>query len=391
MSMKRFYLLLAAVAMTALAQAQNANEPQVPNGDFETWTPKEGKNDDGAHLHVYFNSFQTADGGLAGTAYSSSKRQVSRSTDTRPGSTGSYSCNIYARKVLWVIAQGNLTTGRVHAASSTATSQDNYNYSDRDGYNDIGYENNVFRNPCAMPFTGRPDSLVFWVKFKPDNSSHKAKVSAIIHDDYDYRDYYGNPLTDAHVVSKAVNSSIASTNNKWVRYAVPFQKVQSNDPRYLLLSFATNNTPGQGGGGDNLWIDDIELIYNHSYDLSIPSQGWASLYLDFNALVPSGATAYYVTGLVAGYAKLQEIPAGKVIPANTAVIVKSSQQKVTFKSSSATPVTVSGNILRGSATATAVSGRKCLVLSPASTPQRAVFGRYTGSTLQANKAYILEN
>ena len=94
---------------------------------------------------------------------------------------------------------------------------------------------------------------------------------------------------------------------------------------------------------------------------------------------------------MAGYARLTEIPAGKVIPANTAVIVKSSQQKVTFKSSSATPVSVSGNILRGSQTATSVSGRKCLVLSPASTPERAVFGRYTGSTLQAKKAYILEN
>lgn len=391
MSMKRFILLLAAVTLlSAHTQAQNANEPQIPNGDFETWTI------DGTNLPNYFNSFQTADGDYAGTAYDSNNRQVGRSTDTRPGSTGHYSCNIWARrfKVLWVItvtAQGNLTTGRIHAGSTSATAQGNHNYSDRDGFVTFGRGASAFNNPCALPFTGRPDSLVFWAKYIPDNTTSRAKVSAVIHDDCDYQDYYGNPLTDEHVVAKAVDNGIASTNNRWVRFSLPFQKVSSNNPRYLLLSFATNNVPGEGGANDSLFLDDIELIYNHSYDLSIPSQGWASLCLDFNAAVPTGATAYYVTGLAAGYAKLQEIPAGSVIPANTAVIVKSSRSSVTFKSSGATPVTVNGNILRGTASATSVSGRKCLVLSPASTPDRAVFGRYTGSTLKAKKAYILEN
>lgn len=376
---KTFALLAAAVLLSGAAQAQN--RPQIANGDFETWTF------DGANLPNYFNSFQTADGLFSGLAYDKNNRQVKRSTDKRPGSTGSYSCSIWSRKVSGVVAQGNLTTGRVHAGSTSAEAQGNHNYSDRDGYVTFGN----FNNPCAMPFTGRPDSLVFWAKYTPDNTTSRAKVSAVIHDDYDYQDYYGNPLTDEHVVSKAVNNSITSTNGKWVRFSLPFAKVKSNDPRYLLLSFATNNIPGQGGANDVLLIDDIEMVYNHSYDLTVPSQGWASMCLDYNAVVPTGATAYYVTGLVAGYARMTAIPAGKVIPANTAVIVKSSQQKVTFKSSSATPVSVSGNILRGSQTATSVSGRKCLVLSPASTPERAVFGRYTGSTLQAKKAYILEN
>ena len=388
MSMKRFFLLLAAVILTAAAHAQSVNEPQIPNGDFETWTI------DGANLPNGFNSFQTADGSYAGTAYDSSNRQVGRSTDTRPGSSGLYSCNIWARqfKVLLfftVTAQGNLTTGRIHAGSTSATDQGNHNYSDRDGFVTFGSGSSAKQNPCALPFTGRPDSLVFWAKYSPDNTTSRAKVSAVIHDDCDYQDYYGNPLTDEHVVSKAVNASISSTNQQWVRFSLPFQKVKSNDPRYLLLSFATNNVPGEGGANDKLWIDDIELIYNHSYDLTIPSQGWASMYLDFNALVPSGATAYYVTGIVAGYAKLKEIPAGSVIPANTAVIVKSSKQKVTFKSSGSTPASVSGNILRSSSSASSVSGRKCLVLSSASTPDRAVFGRYTGSTLKAGKAYIV--
>ena len=160
--MKKIHILLLAAALPCSLLAQD--RPQITNGDFETWTF------DGVNLPNYFNSFQTADGTFSGTAYSSSNRQVQRSTDVRPGSSGKYSCDIWSRKVWGVNAQGNLTTGRVHASAMIATGKNNYNYSDRDGSN----TNNGVKNPCAMPFTGKPDSLVAWVKFVPGgtDSSH---------------------------------------------------------------------------------------------------------------------------------------------------------------------------------------------------------------------------
>ena len=88
---KTIAFLAAAVLLSATALAQS--KPQITNGDFETWTF------DGENLPNYFNSFQTADGTWSGTAYSSSDRQVKRSTDKRPGSTGSYSCSIWSRSV----------------------------------------------------------------------------------------------------------------------------------------------------------------------------------------------------------------------------------------------------------------------------------------------------
>ena len=197
---KTIALLAAAILLSGAAQAQN--HPQITNGDFETWTF------DGENLPNYFNSFQTADGTWAGTAYSSSDRQVKRSTDKRPGSTGSYSCSIWSRSVWGVVAQGNLTTGRVHAASTSATGENNYNYSDRDGSN----TKNGFKNPCAMSFTGRPDSLVVWVKFVPNGTDSKhpyAKVTATIHDDFDYIDGYAQSSPQSHVVATAVNMEIA--------------------------------------------------------------------------------------------------------------------------------------------------------------------------------------
>ena len=385
---KTIALLVAAVLLSGAAQAQN--HPQITNGDFETWTF------DGANLPNYFNSFQTADGSYASYGYDSSNRQVQRSTDTRPGSTGRYSCHIWSRlvqvKILFVTikanAQGNLTTGRVHAGSTSADGDNNYNYSDRDGYNTL----NGFSNPCAMPFTGKPDSLAVWVKFTPDGtdtSNPYAKVTATIHSDFDYIDGYAKTSDQQYVVAKAENKTITKTNGKWKRISIPFKYTNNGaQPKYILLSIATNAVPGKGGTGDHMYVDDITLVYNQSHRLDIPSQGWASMYLDFAAKVPSNAKVYYVTELVAGYAKLQEIPAGSVIPANTGVIVRSDASAVTFESSAMDPAAVSGNILKGRTAAGSCQAGKCYVLSPASTKDRAVFGLYQGTSLAANKAYI---
>ena len=377
---KTIALLAAAVLLSGAAQAQN--RPQITNGDFETWTF------DGANLPNYFNSFQTADGLFSGLAYDKNNRQVKRSTDKRPGSPGSYSCSIWSRKVSGVVAQGNLTTGRVHAAAMSATGKNNYNYSDRDGSN----TSNGVKNPCAMPFTGRPDSLVVWVKFTPNgtDSSHPyAKVTATIHSDFDYIDGYAQTSDSKYVVATAVNMTIAKTNGKWKRLSIPFNyKNNGAQPKYILLSAATNAYPGGGNENDYLYLDDITLVYKQTYQLSIPSQGWATLCLDFNAKAPAGAKVYTVTELVAGYAKLQEIPAGSIIPANTGVLVRSDASSVTFESSIMDPMSVSGNLLKGRTTAGSCQAGQYYVLSPASTKERAVFGLYQGTSLAANKAYI---
>ena len=377
---KTFAIFAAAVLLSGAAQAQN--HPQITNGDFETWTF------DGANLPNYFNSFQTADGLFSGLAYDKNNRQVKRSTDKRPGSPGSYSCSIWSRKVSGVVAQGNLTTGRVHAAAMSATGKNNYNYSDRDGSN----TNNGVNNPCAMPFTGKPDSLVVWVKFAPsgtDSSHPYAKVTATIHSDFDYIDGYAQTSDSKYVVATAINMTIAKTNGQWKRLSIPFKYTNNGaQPKYILLSAATNAYPGGGNENDYLYLDDITLVYKQSYRLDIPSQGWATLCLDFNAKAPAGAKVYTVTELVAGYAKLQEIPAGSIIPANTGLLVRSDASSVTFESSIMDPMSVSGNILKGRTTAGSCQAGQYYVLSPASTKDRAVFGLYQGTSLAANKAYI---
>ena len=40
-----------------------------------------------------------------------------------------------------------------------------------------------------------------------------------------------------------------------------------NDPRYILLCVTTNEVPGQGGTSDDMYIDDVLLVYNPSIQM----------------------------------------------------------------------------------------------------------------------------
>ena len=280
--MKKNVLLLMTFALMSainvLAQGQ-----QVPNGDFETWTY------DGDNLPNNWNSFRTADGSMATLAGNS---QVKKSTDIRPGSNGSYSCAIWARSVFGVVAQGNLTSGRVHAGSMSATDKENYNYTDRDGSTTKG----DVVNPCYMSFTGKPKAVKVWVKYKQGGSGYgvynKAKFSAIIHSDADYISY-GLPENDtpenkALVVASAVKE-IEYNGGEWEELVIPFEYTNNGaKPAYIQINASTNAYPGKGKANDYLYIDDIEMVYDEKVFTDDP------LYVTVNGAKsgPFSATVY---------------------------------------------------------------------------------------------------
>ena len=375
------------------ASATQPGKPQITNGDFETWTL------DGEHLPNNWNSFQTIEtGGLINlySPYDSKNRQVKRSTDKRPGTSGSYSCSIWSKTIAGVVAQGNLTTGRIYASNISATGTGNYNYTDQDGSKTI----NGKSNPFHMDFTGKPDSLDVWVKFSPNGTDDKhpyAKIEVILHDKVDYKSGYNasDCTGGSHKIAEATNMSIAKTNGNWIRLSIPFSYGYSTTPSFALINIATNAYPGGGNVNDYLYIDDIVMVYN-LYNLKTSSTGWATLCLNYDALVPSGATAYIVTKVACGYASLKEIPAGTVIPKNTGVLVKGSANTTYAFNGSAsdingkTKASVSGNLLKGTTVSTSKPSGTCRVLSSESSSSLAAFGAFTGSTIAANTAYLAQ-
>jgi hypothetical protein len=218
------------------------SQTQIGNSDFESWeTVASGEEP------LNWNSFLTATGSLSWAA----SDQLQSSTDIRPGSAGTKSAKIFSNSTLSVVANGNLTVGQINMNSASPANSNNYNSS-------ITANTNF-----SEALTGSPDSLVFWAKFIPANASgtDSAGVSAIIHDNYDLRD----PLdanSQTHIVAVAA-TNYASTNGNWVRISVPFNySGPASSPEFILLTFTTNRTPGGGSDNDQVWIDDVELIYN---------------------------------------------------------------------------------------------------------------------------------
>ncbi len=233
--MIKFYTFILSLFSTFALFSQ-----QITNGSMEEWDNLGASNEEPTN----WNSFMTATGGLAFFG----SQQVEQSTDVPASSTGMYSARAFSKSTLGIVANGNLTLGRINMGSSTPSSTDNYNFtstSDPD---------------FSQVLTAMPDSLVFWVKFNASSSTDSARVRAVIHDNYDYRD-----PTDAasEPYTVAVTSLNYEQTNGWERKAIAFDYVgPSTTPEFILITFTTNMIPGGGSAGDEIFVDDVELIYN---------------------------------------------------------------------------------------------------------------------------------
>jgi hypothetical protein len=235
--MNKFYTLFLSIISAATLYSQ-----QIDNGSMEDWDNLGNS----AEEPTNWNSFMTATGGLAFFG----SQQVEQSTDVPASSIGMYSVRVFSKSTFGIIANGNLTLGRINMGSSTASSSDNYNFT------------NTSDPDFSQVLNTMPDSLVFWVQFNASSNSELARVHAVIHDDYDFRDPIDASSEPYTVATAGLNYGIT---NGWERKSIPFEYVgPSSSPEYILVTFTTNMTPGGGSDGDEIFIDDVELIYNSS-------------------------------------------------------------------------------------------------------------------------------
>ena len=257
---------------------------QLTNSTFEAWE-KEGTEAE----PVGWNSFMSGDGSLAGFTKSV---HMEKSNVTRPGTNGNVSVRIWTKGVIGsIVANGNLTCGRINSGSMEALSQENHN------------RTVVGDSEFSQPLHGsRPDSLTVWVNYTYlGDSVMNARVSAIIHDTYDCADP-SSPADSVHIVAKAQLNykAVDPVNGGWQRLSIPFdyelkdyeefyEKMNNSDywkdslkvdhfvkptsADYMLVTFATNSTPAVGKEGDQVLIDDMLLIYKPTLEFSKTDKG----------------------------------------------------------------------------------------------------------------------
>ena len=244
---KKTFILFVLSALSLNLSAQYG--PQLDNSGFEQWTNRDELT---VSEPTHWHSGGTATGSFSGLLSS----QIEQSTHTRPGSSGSKSVRIYPTSVLGITANGNLTNGRMNAGSMSATGSGNYNYTQR------------AESAFNTPITQLPDSLSVWVCFRSSSTSSRAQVKAVVHGNADYKLIANGTEEPAemHVATAVLSFTRTSTANgsyNWQRLSIPFNNSgPCTDVRYILMTATTNETPGSGSTNDDLFVDDVLLIYN---------------------------------------------------------------------------------------------------------------------------------
>ncbi len=250
------------------------SQQQIGNSNMELWDNVGQSTEEPTN----WNSFKTGTGGLS----SFGSQQVGRSTSIRSGATGSYCARIYAKSTLGVVANGLITVGQVNMGSSTASSPDNYNFTKTSDAN------------FSEALNGQPDSIVFWVKYTPINNNNQARVHAILHDNYSFRDPI-DANSAPHTAARA-ELNYGATGGNWVRKSVPFvyeAQIPAVGVEFILVTFSTSSTPGGGSANDEVLLDDIQLIYNSVGVNEIQNTTFKAYYSVENGLTIKGADVTY--------------------------------------------------------------------------------------------------
>ena len=221
---------------------------QMPNPSFELWHPS-----DETHVEPDgWHSFETATGALAAFG-------GHHLTKSKNAHSGEACARISSSSILGIVANGTMTTGRLNADAMIATDPANNAYLDTSMP-----ELDGAGKPFYIPLYSRPDSIAVWVRFRQGsvNPDHPyANISAVITDGTYYQDPEDKVYTN--VVAKAKNDKIATTDGEWVRVTAPFVYTENAvEPQAILVTISTNADAGKGGDGDEVLVDDIELIYN---------------------------------------------------------------------------------------------------------------------------------
>lgn len=208
-----------------------------------------------------WHGFESADGDFASMVNMLGKHTFI-SEEHAHSSTGKYSVMLTSLDMGFTVANGTLTTGRLHAGAMSATDLQNNAYLDMSKEDVDNYE-----APFYQYMDGTPDSLAVWVKFiqgTPQEAHPYATISTAITDGT----YYQEPCDKeyANILGVARNNKIVTNNGEWQRLVIPFDydsyKENGVEGKAIFATISTNADPGCGSV-DSLYVDDIQLIYNN--------------------------------------------------------------------------------------------------------------------------------
>ena len=257
-------------------------------------------------------------------------------------------------------------------------------------------------SPFYAELTARPAALAVWVKFTQGtpNADHPyATVSAAITNG----NYYQEPTANndsSVVIGYAKNNKIASNGGEWQHLYVPFRYDSDNynksdEPKAIMVTLSTNADAGQGSEGDELLIDDLELIYTH--EVEIPASGYATftntVMKNHKVVMPEGLKGYALAVNAGGEPYITNtFEAGDVLPYNATLLLEGKAGNYTFSTTlyddaKAVPATVDEGLVPASELNNPLDGYKYFYLTGEGTTL-AFRKADTGLKIQDDKALL---
>jgi hypothetical protein len=212
---------------------------KIRNGNFEDWQ-NVGNN---TEEPVGWNSNRTGGGNAP-----SGPQTCFRATGPN---SGTYCARVRSGNTLGIVVNGSLTTGKVEAPSFNKES---------------GYIRSIPTDTSyRMPFTGRPDSLVFWLKYTPQGSD-RIRLEARLHVGFAYAPEApfnnNHPDSTQNIIARAQFLSNNTNISSWTRFSLPFVYVDARTPQYILVTMTPSHDQTAGTNGSEMFIDDIQVVYN---------------------------------------------------------------------------------------------------------------------------------
>jgi hypothetical protein len=121
-------------------------------------------------------------------------------------------------------------------------------------------------------------------------SGDQGKVEVITHIDPPVGKLPGSNYPEAHWISRA-RFDVTTTTATWVRFSVPFQYYSTTPSEYILVVLTSGDST-QAVVGSQMWIDDLELIYNPN---TVQDDKVDNVQINLNPTLPfKGNTKYYI-------------------------------------------------------------------------------------------------
>ena len=237
--MKKHILLFVSIAFySVMTHAQTV----VPNGGFENWENLGTATEEPIH----WNSNKTG-GGFANFGPQTCFR------DTSSLNGGAYCVKVMSGTAFGNVVNGSCATGKVEAPTAVKAE---------------GYIHTIAGDSSfSSAFTGRPDSIVFWYKFKKYGTDNP-KLEVRLHVGNAYAPEVpinsNHPDSTVNIIGRALWAGAAVDQATWMRVSVPIVYVNSRTPQYILVTMTGSADQSAGSDSSTLWVDGLQAIYGPS-------------------------------------------------------------------------------------------------------------------------------